>query len=139
MKYTAILVSMALVLAAACGGSGDGHAEDTSGGQAEEGGTMEALGGDVGEEGEAVPFEGDETICRVNMEALSMMLLTVKGSRGSLPGSLEEFQSISPAYAEMTVECGGTPYIYATDGQDFTITCPNGHGYITNDQPGWSW
>jgi hypothetical protein len=121
---------------AACGGG-----EDT--------GQSDRDPGEVGDTGsEQVSMEQsvsnpsgaeDETICRVNMESLAMMLLTAKGSRGSLPETLEEFQGISPAYAEMTVDCGGTPYIYVTDGENFTITCPNGHGYITNDQASWTW
>jgi hypothetical protein len=29
--------------------------------------------------------------------------------------------------------CGGSPCEYETDGGDFTITCPNGHGNVHND------
>ena len=136
MKYMVILMSAVLLMVASCGTEGEtGEVERGTGEVGDAGSEQVSLEQPVSDPSGAE----DETICRVNMESLAMMLLTVKGTRGSLPETLEEFQGISPAYAEMSVDCGGTPFIYVTDGENFTITCPNGHGYITNDQASWSW
>jgi hypothetical protein len=135
-KVILAVMMMIVMLAAACGG-GEEQASRSEAGNSD--GNRDHPGESGGEEISGSAGGGDETTCRVTMESLAMMLLTVKGSRGSLPETLEEFQGISPAYAEMTVECGGTPYRYEVDGEDFTITCPNGHGHITNDQASWSW
>ena len=89
--------------------------------------------GSVSEAGSA----GDEQICRANMEVIAMFLLNERDMSGSLAETLEELQSYHPAYAEIDVICGGSPFIYEHDGTDFTLTCPNGHGEIHNDQMSW--
>ena len=79
----------------------------------------------------------DAEVCRVNMEVIAMFLLNEKGISGNLAETLEDLQSLHQAYTEIDITCGGTPLIYEHDGTDFTLSCPNGHGEIHNDQMSW--
>jgi hypothetical protein len=135
MKRLVLACIIILPLLLACGGNGEeSSGTDTDNGQVSGGGTEEHV---IGESG-AVAVE-DENICRVQMESLAMMLMNEKANRGSLPADWDEFAELSPAYAEMPTHCGNAEYQYEVNGDDFTITCPNGHGHITNDQASWSW
>jgi len=125
MKKSFLLASAVLILmAASCGDDSQSEANiDLEPGQS----------GSVSEASSA----GDELICRANMEVIAMFLLNERDMSGSLAETLEELQSYHPAYAEIDVTCGGTPFIYEHDGTDFALTCPNGHGEIHNDQMSW--
>ena len=124
-KLLSVTGILALMLMASCGGGNSSDAEDT--GHQEDSITEQAGTGQ------------DENVCRVTMESIAMMILNEKGMSGSCPATLEDFQELNPAYAEFDITCGGTPYEYETDGENFTITCPNGHGSIHNDEATWSW
>ena len=125
MKKSILLAGVFLILmAASCGDGSQLDANiDLEPGQS----------GSVSEAGSA----GDEQICRANLEVIAMFLLNERDMSGSLAETLEELQSYHPAYAEIDVTCGGTPFIYEHDGTDFTLTCPNGHGEVHNEQMSW--
>jgi|GEM_PF-2885002 len=129
-----------LMLLSACGeGGSDTSSEDPDAAAAdadiadvaEDAGTEQADDGSYSVE--------DELVCRANMEGLAMFLMHESSMMGSCPETLADLQTLSPAYASMEIVCCGVPYEYEPDGADFTLTCPNGHGNVVNEETSWQW
>jgi len=128
------------MLLSACGGGGSDTSSETS----EAGSAADVSdAAEVEDAGTAVSDGGfsveDEMVCRANMEGLAMFLMHESSMMGSCPETLADLQTLSPAYASMEIVCCGVPYEYEPDGADFTLTCPNGHGNVVNEETSWQW
>ena len=75
----------------------------------------------------------DQNVCRTNMQVAASAIAIYQAQYGELPATLEETSSGS-------VVCPhGGRFLYAVEGQSWTVTCPADipHGSITDGACDW--